>query len=93
MDQQNNMHLITFKISAMAFKFENYCKREEIEVKMIPVPSSLSKSCGYSCRINKEDIEDIKKLCEEKNIKYSDIYKITEEDGPVSLINKQNDEQ
>jgi len=43
MDEQNNMHLITFKISAMAFKFENYCKRKEIEVKMIPVPSSLSK--------------------------------------------------
>ncbi len=85
MEDKNERYLITFKISSMAFKFENYCKRADLEVKMVPVPSKLSKSCGYACRIKKEDIEDIKELCEDKNIKYSEFYHIDEQDQPQKL--------
>ncbi len=85
MDQQKERYLITFKISSMAFKFENYCKRADIKVKMVPVPSKLSKSCGYACLIKKDDIEDIKELCDEKNIKYSEFYKMDEKNNPDKL--------
>ena len=85
MEDKNERNLITFKISSMAFKFENYCKRSDLEVKMVPVPSKLSKSCGYACRIQKEDIKDIKELCEEKNIKYSELYRMDEEHEPQKL--------
>ena len=85
MNKTEEKYLITFKISSMAFKFENYCKRADMEVKMVPVPSKLSKSCGYACRIKKEDIEEIKQLCEDKNIKYSEFYRIDEENTPYKL--------
>ena len=85
MEDKNERYLITFKISSMAFKFENYCKRADLKVKMVPVPSKLSKSCGYACRIKKKDIEDIKELCEDKNIKYSEFYRIDEKDKPLKL--------
>ena len=71
-------HLITFKVTAMAYKFENYCDQKGIEVKMVPVPSKLSDSCGYACRIHKGDIKKIKELCEIKNIDYGEIYRVDE---------------
>lgn len=75
MPENEKNYLITFKVTAMAYKFENYCDKKEIDVKMVPVPSKLSDSCGYACRIYKEDVEEIKDLCENKNIEYGDIYK------------------
>ncbi len=77
-------HIITFKVTAMAYKFENYCAQKDIEVKMVPVPSKLSDSCGYACRINKEDIIKIKDLCENKNIDYGEIYKINKNNEPIN---------
>ena len=81
----DNRYLITFKITAMAFKFENYCNKEGIDTKMVPVPSKLSDSCGYACRIFKNQLQEVRKLCKEKNIKYGEIYKITEDNIPKKL--------
>jgi len=78
MPDNSKNYLITFKVTAMAYKFENYCDKKELDVKMVPVPSKLSDSCGYACKIHKEDVQEIKKLCENKNINYSEIYKIDE---------------
>jgi ribosomal protein L7Ae-like RNA K-turn-binding protein len=77
-------YLITFKATAMAYKFENYCDQKDIEVKMVPVPSKLSDSCGYACRIHKEDIKKIKNICENKNIDYGDIYKVNKSNEPIN---------
>lgn len=76
--------LITFKITAMAFKFENYCDKYDLDTEMVPVPRELSDSCGYSCRINPKEIEDILELCEEKNIQFGSIYK-KEQDNYTKL--------
>ena len=78
MPDNSKNYLITFKVTAMAYKFENYCDKKELDVKMVPVPSKLSDSCGYACKIHKKDVQEIKKLCENKNINYSEIYKIDE---------------
>lgn len=85
METDKNRYLITFKITSMSFKFENYCNRKDLDVKMVPVPSKLSNSCGYACRIKKEDIEEIKKLCDEKNIKYGEIYRVDKEGIPHKI--------
>lgn len=82
MNDPDQKYLITFKSTAMAYKFENYCERRDLNVKMVPVPSKLSDSCGYACRIEQNDIEEIRELCEDKSIKYGEIYMIDKDNEP-----------
>lgn len=85
MSENEKKYLITFKITTMAYKFENYCNKKEIDVKMVPVPSKLSDSCGYACKIEKEDVEKIKDLCDYKNIEYGEIYKVDKNNEPTKI--------
>ncbi|MCF8009362.1 MAG: DUF3343 domain-containing protein [Halanaerobiales bacterium] len=78
-------YLITFKINSMAFKFENYCRKNDIFTKMVPVPTKLSKSCGYACQIYKNELSKVKKLCNDKKIRYGEIYKIEKNNEPEKI--------
>lgn len=71
MDQYNYM---TFKSVSYAMKVENALKKNNIQFKMIPVPRSISSSCGLCIRFFKDDIEKLKSIIENNSLVYENIY-------------------
>ncbi len=71
MDQYNYM---TFKSVSYAMKVETALKKNNIQFKMIPVPRSISSSCGLCIRFFKDDIEKLKSIIENNSLVYENIY-------------------
>ena len=71
--------LFTFYSTHLALAFERELKSSEINLKITPVPRQISSSCGLSGRINGQDLEKVKKVCNDNQIEYEDIYQINEE--------------
>ncbi|RAK11751.1 uncharacterized protein DUF3343 [Halanaerobium saccharolyticum] len=68
--------IFTFYSTHLALEFERELKNSEINVKIIPVPRQISSSCGLSGRINAQDLEKVKEICNDSEIEYEDIYQI-----------------
>lgn len=60
--------IATFNITSMAIMFERACRKEKLDVKVVPVPRQLSASCGLACSYNCSDEERIKEICGSRNI-------------------------
>jgi hypothetical protein len=60
--------IATFAITSMAIMFERACRKEGLDVKVVPVPRHLSASCGLACSYDCSDEDQIKAICENKNI-------------------------
>lgn len=71
MDQYNYM---TFKSVSYAMKVETALKKHNVEFKIIPVPRSISSSCGLCVRFLKKDLELLKTIISENNLVYENIY-------------------
>lgn len=65
---------ITFKSVAYAMKFESAFKSYEVKIKIIPVPRSISTSCGLCIRFNIENLERIETIIKEEKLEYSHIH-------------------
>ncbi len=65
---------ITFKSVSYAMKFEAAIKNYDIAVKIIPVPRSISSSCGLCCRFDLSDVDELKSIMEKENLEYDSIY-------------------
>jgi len=72
--ENDNYFLVTFKSVAYAMKFEKTMKSHNIETKIIPVPRSLSTSCGMCGRINRKDKTLVCDILENENITYEKIF-------------------
>lgn len=74
-------YLATFFTHCGAVKYQNYLKKQEIPVELMPVPRKLSSSCGISARFKYEgDIrsmisEDIDSLFTIEGNEYKLLYK------------------
>ena len=71
MDQYNYM---TFKSVSYAMKVETALKKNNIKFKIIPVPRSISSSCGLCVRFCKEDLEILKTIIANNSLVYENIY-------------------
>jgi len=71
MDQYNYM---TFKSVSYAMKVETALKKCDIKFKIIPVPRSISSSCGLCVRFYKGDMDDFKTIIAKNNLVYDNIY-------------------
>lgn len=60
--------LATFDVTSMAIMFERVCRKEGLKVKVVPVPRSLSSSCGLACEYPCEDEVKIKAICDDREI-------------------------
>ena len=65
---------ITFKSVSYAMKFETAFKNHEIKIKIIPVPRSISTSCGLCIRFNINDMDALKSIIEIEKLEYSHIH-------------------
>ncbi len=63
--------LVTFGVTTMALLFEKACRKENIPAKIVPVPRSISASCGLACEYPCGDEAAVRSLCERKKIAVS----------------------
>lgn len=70
----NSYCLMTFKSITFVMQFEKIMKTNSMEVKIIPVPRSISTSCGMCGKfpINRKD--SILNLCTKNHVNYDKIY-------------------
>ncbi|MGL5796707.1 MAG: DUF3343 domain-containing protein [Cetobacterium sp.] len=67
--------VITIDSTHLVMKIEKFLFENNISVQIIPLPSELKSSCGFSIKAKIEDIKSIISLLEQNNIT-SDIYEI-----------------
>ncbi|MGL4425894.1 MAG: DUF3343 domain-containing protein [Cetobacterium sp.] len=67
--------VITIDSTHLVMKIEKFLFENNISVQIIPLPSELKSSCGFSIKAKIENIENIVSLLEQNNIT-SDIYEI-----------------
>lgn len=72
--ENDNYFLVTFKSVAYAMRFEKAMKSHDVETKIIPVPRSLSTSCGMCGRINKTDKKKVCDILDKEDITYENIF-------------------
>lgn len=65
---------ITFKSVSYAMKFEAELKKFNIKTKIIPVPRSISSSCGLCIRFDLNDLEEMLSIIDDNKLDYSKIY-------------------
>lgn len=70
----NQYCIMTFKSVMYAMQFEKIMKSNNIEIKLIPVPRSISSSCGMCGKFNINIKDTILDLCHENNILYDGIH-------------------
>ena len=68
--------LATFDITSMAVMFERACRKKGIAAKIVPVPRSISASCGLACDFPCEEEEQVRALCEEKHIETASFHRM-----------------
>ena len=61
-------YVLSFNSTHHAILAEGVFKSEAIEYKMIPTPRHVSLSCGLSIVFNKDDLDRVNKLIEDKRI-------------------------
>lgn len=70
----NQYNYMTFKSVSYAMKVETALKKCGVNFKIIPVPRSISSSCGLCVRFHKEDMEKFKEIIEKNSLVYDNIY-------------------
>jgi putative Se/S carrier protein len=65
---------ITFKSVSFAMKFETAIKKFDIKIRIIPVPRSISTSCGLCARFNIADKDRLESITKTHNLEYSHVY-------------------
>ena len=72
--------LATFHITSMAILFERTLRKEGLAVKVVPVPRSLSASCGLACEFPCDAEERVKAACAERKIEAAGFHKMDDPD-------------
>ena len=67
---------LTFYSTHLALRFEATVKKQKINARLIPVPRQISSSCGLAARFECEDLEEIKRVCQEENIEHENTYRV-----------------
>lgn len=70
----NQYNYMTFKSVSYAMKVEAALKEYDFQYKVIPVPRSISSSCGLCLRFLKDDMEKLKLIIEKNSLVYENIY-------------------
>jgi len=73
---KDNYSVVIFYSTSAAIRAESLAKKDELIVKLIPVPRNLSSDCGICLRFNNEDKSKIEKILQDVKVEYENIYKI-----------------
>ncbi len=70
---------ITFPTTYFAIRAESVLKNEDFVFKMVPVPRSISSSCGTALRCQCEEITRIKDALIQNDLELEGFYRLREE--------------
>lgn len=73
-DRVEQYGYITFRSVSYAMRFEAALKDCDARIKIIPVPRSISSSCGFCARFELSDIDFVKKAMADKKLEYVEMY-------------------
>jgi len=73
---KDNYSVVIFYSTSAAIRAESLAKKDELIVKLIPVPRNLSSDCGICLRFNNEDKPKIEKILQDGKVEYENIYGI-----------------
>jgi hypothetical protein len=68
--------IATFETTHMALLFERTMRSQGLKVKIVPVPRSLSSSCGLACRYPCDEHDRVIRLAEEHKIDVSGYHRV-----------------
>lgn len=69
-------NLVTFNSTHSAIRAERELLNEGIKVKVIPVPTEITASCGLSIRMKLEDLEKVKNILKNNDIETAGYYHV-----------------
>jgi hypothetical protein len=72
--------ITTFHSTHSALKFEDLLKKNNLTIKIIPVPRQISASCGLAGRALSKDFETILDLVKETSTDIEEIYELIDGD-------------
>ncbi|KPU42936.1 hypothetical protein OXPF_37050 [Oxobacter pfennigii] len=72
---------ITFDSTNFALQAEDYLKKNNFSVTIIPTPREVTQSCGLSIRLNSAGIDEVKEIIGTQKIKIKSIYFLKKENG------------
>ncbi|WP_425445926.1 DUF3343 domain-containing protein [Dethiothermospora halolimnae] len=75
-----NYCVMTFHSTHHGLIFEKELKKQNIEVKLMPVPRQISSSCGTAGRFDCNNWNKVLNICKEKHIEIDKPYKIKKEE-------------
>ena len=70
----NQYNYMTFKSVSYAMKVEAALKKHNVQYKIIPVPRSISSSCGLCVRFCREDLDALQSIIAKNSLVYDKIY-------------------
>jgi len=73
---KENYIITTFYSTHLALKFESLLKKNDLKVKIIPVPRQISASCGLAGRALSKDYDAVVNLIEETSFEVEEIYEL-----------------
>ncbi len=77
---------ITFPTTFFAIRAESTLKKESLIFKMVPVPRTISSSCGTALRCDCEDIESIKDTLIQNELELEGFYRLKEEGLKTPIV-------
>lgn len=76
---------ITFSTPYFALRAEDLLRQTEYAFKMVPVPQSISSSCGTALLCRCEEAEAICRFLAEKEVEWAELHRLEEEEGASFL--------
>jgi len=77
---------ITFPTTFFAIRAESILKKQSAIFKMVPVPRTISSSCGTALRCQCEDISSIKYALLENEVELEGFYRLKEEGFKTPIV-------
>jgi hypothetical protein len=70
--------LATFDTTTDALRFERTCRDEGIVARIVPVPRSLSASCGLACRFPCGDRDRVRTIAASRGLDVTEYHELSD---------------
>jgi Protein of unknown function (DUF3343). len=74
-------YFISFDSTNHAMEAEDFLKKNNYSITVLPTPREVSASCGLSIKFNSGGLEEIKDIIENGSVKAKGIYSFTRENN------------
>lgn len=77
----NDYYVAVFDSTHYALRFEKIIRDSGFKINIMPVPREITASCGISAKLEADEIEKIKELALQENLKIAGYYHVETQNG------------